>query len=282
MNHPPLILREPERIRETVALWRAGAHRIGFVPTMGALHEGHMRLIDEAHATCDKVVASIFVNPAQFGPNEDYAKYPRQVDKDVEQLTRHHCNLLFLPDVRHIYPEGFSTHVSVAGAMTDVLCGAHRPGHFDGVATVVSVLLNIVQPDVTFFGEKDYQQFQIIRRFHADLRLPGNICGIPTAREADGLALSSRNQYLNARERAIAPALHAELHRLRSELEKRQSANALEEAQQRLIAAGFDKIDYLEIRHGETLALLTENLAGGRIFAAAWLGNTRLIDNMEL
>lgn len=282
MNPSPLLLREPGRIAETVALWRAGGQRIGFVPTMGALHQGHMALVEEARKQCDKAVVSIFVNPTQFGPNEDYSRYPRQVDKDMELLSRHGCDLLWLPDVHHIYPEGFATRVSVSGDMTGILCGAHRAGHFDGVATVVSILLNAVRPDVAFFGEKDYQQLRIIRRFHADLLLPGEIRGVPTSREGDGLALSSRNQYLSERERAIAPKLYATLKWVKAELETRPTEEVLEEARSTLLAAGFDNVDYLELRHGDSLALLGDNLAGGRVFVAAWLGKTRLIDNLEL
>lgn len=282
MKPPPLLLRERQRIAETIALWRAENCRIGFVPTMGALHAGHMALIEAAQQQCDKVVASIFVNPTQFGPNEDYSRYPRQVDKDVDLLTRHDCHLLWLPDVHDIYPEGFATKVTVAGALAGVLCGAHRVGHFDGVATVVNILLNTVRPDISFFGEKDYQQLQIIRQVAADMQLPGEIRGVPTLREADGLALSSRNQYLTEAERRIAPALHATLRWIKTELETRQMAAVLEEAQEHLLALGFDHVDYLEIRHGRTLELLDDTLVEGRIFAAAWLGKTRLIDNIEL
>lgn len=278
----PLLLREPERIAETIALWRAQGHTIGFVPTMGALHAGHMALIEMARQRCGKVVASIFVNPAQFGPNEDYARYPRQVDKDMEMLAQHGCHLLWLPDVRHIYPEGFATQVRIAEPISGILCGAHRSGHFDGVATVVSILLNAVRPDQSFFGEKDYQQLTIIRRLHTDLRLPGEICGVPSVREADGLALSSRNQYLSAPERATAPALYAALKWVKTEIEKRPPEEVLEQAKERLLRDGFDKVEYLELRHGQTLEPLGDSLLNGRVFAAAWLGKTRLIDNLEL
>jgi len=282
MNPSPLLLREPDRITEMVAEWRAQGQRIGFVPTMGALHEGHMALVEEARKHCDKAVVSIFVNPTQFGEGEDYTRYPRMVDRDIDLLSRHGCDLVWLPDVHHIYPDGFSTKVSIGNEITGILCGRHRAGHFDGVATVVSILLNTVRPDASFFGEKDYQQLHIIRRLAADLHLPGKVCGIPIVREADGLALSSRNQYLTPQERAVAPALYATLKWVRTELENRSCAEVLEEAQNRLLRVGFDAVDYLEIRHGDTLALLEENVAGGRVFVAAWLGKARLLDNLEL
>lgn len=282
MKSSPLLLRDPQDIRRTLNNWRTGGERIGFVPTMGALHRGHLALVEEAQKHCTKVVVSIFVNPTQFGANEDFSRYPRMVDKDMDMLTRQGCDLLWLPDVHHIYPEGFATTVSVAPALTSVLCGVHRAGHFDGVATVVSILLGVVQPDITCFGEKDYQQLQIIRRIHADLRLSGQIQPVATVREADGLALSSRNQYLSVQERRIAPALHATLKWGREEVENRAATEVLDEARTSLLAAGFNAVDYLEIRHAETLALLEENLAGGRIFVAARLGSTRLIDNLEI
>lgn len=282
MQPSPLLLREPDRIRAQVEQWRANGQRVGFVPTMGALHSGHASLVDAAREHCDRVVVSIFVNPTQFGPNEDYSRYPRTVDQDIDLLSRHNCDMVWLPDVHAIYPESFVTQISLAESFTGILCGAHRPGHFNGVATVVSILLNSVRPDVSFFGEKDYQQLQIIRRLATDLRLPGDISGVPTVREADGLALSSRNRYLSEKERKTAPQLHATMRWIAREVENRKTRDVLDEAQETLMNAGFDKIDYLEIRHGDSLALLDENLADGRIFAAAWLGKTRLIDNLEL
>lgn len=278
----PLLLRDPEAVAAQVGRWRGGGERVGFVPTMGALHAGHLSLLEEARKSCGRTVVSIFVNPTQFSAGEDYSRYPRRVDEDVDLLSRHGCDLVWLPDIHHIYPEGFATRVCVDARLTGILCGAHRSGHFDGVATVVSVLLNAVRPEVCCFGEKDYQQLQVIRRMHRDLRLPGAILAVPTAREADGLAFSSRNRYLTARERGIAPQLHATLKWIRAETEERAAAEVLEEAAERLIRAGFNRLDYLEIRHETTLELLTGNLSEGRIFAAAWLGDTRLIDNHPL
>lgn len=282
MKSSPLLLRDPQDIRHTIENWRAGGERIGFVPTMGALHSGHLALVEEAQKYCTKLVVSIFVNPTQFGAGEDFSRYPRMVDKDMDMLTGQGCDLLWLPDVHHIYPEGFATTVSVAPTLSGVLCGAHRAGHFDGVATVVSILLGVVQPDISCFGEKDYQQLQIIRRIHTDLRLNGQIQPVATVREVDGLALSSRNQYLNADERRIAPALYATLKWVREETENRAASEVLDEARATLINAGFSAVDYCEIRHAQTLELLEENLAGGRIFVAARLGSTRLIDNLEI
>jgi pantoate--beta-alanine ligase len=281
MPHAPLLLRTPEEIRRQIALWREEGHRIGFVPTMGALHAGHAALVERAREECGKVAVSIFVNPAQFAANEDFSRYPRTVDQDVDLLSRHGCALVYLPDAHSVYPPGFATAVRVRG-LSDVLCGAHRPGHFDGVATVVTLLLNTVRPDASFFGEKDYQQLCVLRRLAADLRLPGVIHGVPTVREADGLARSSRNRYLSTEQRRVAPALYRALCRIREEVERRPAAEALEEAEHNLIRAGFDSIDYCEIRHEETLELLTEHLSGGRIFLAARLGVTRLIDNLAV
>ncbi len=282
MTPSPLLLRTPLDIQQKVHDWRVQGERIGFVPTMGALHAGHLALVEAAQNHCTKVVVSIFVNPTQFSAGEDFSHYPRMVDKDMELLARQGCNLLWLPDVHHIYPEDFATTVSVSPTLSGVLCGAHRAGHFDGVATVVSILFNTVQPDIACFGEKDYQQLQIIRRIHTDLRLSGQIQPVATVREADGLALSSRNQYLNELERRIAPALYSTMKWIRQETENRMAAEVLEEARIRLLSAGFSAVDYCEIRHGETLELLQENLAGGRIFVAVRLGSTRLIDNMEI
>lgn len=277
----PLTTKEIPNLRGVIAEWRAHGDRIAFVPTMGALHEGHLALVRAARRQCERVVVSIFVNPTQFGPNEDFSRYPRTVEADIKLLSTVPADLVWLPEVEDIYPPGSTTRVTV-GEMGDVLCGAHRPSHFDGVATVVTILLNSVQPDMAFFGEKDYQQLHIIRRMAADLGLPGEIHGVPTMREADGLALSSRNRYLSAEERAKAPLLYAVMREIASEsADGGQLHAALEEGRAALSEAGFT-VDYLEARDERTLAPLSAPSLHGRLFVAAKLGNTRLIDNLAL
>lgn len=276
----PLTTREIPNLRGVVSEWRAQGERVGFVPTMGALHAGHLALVKEARLHCDRVVVSIFVNPAQFGPNEDFSRYPRTEEADI-QLLAGSADLVWLPQVEDIYPPGSSTRVTVGDAAC-VLCGAHRPGHFDGVATVVTILLNAVRPEMAFFGEKDYQQLFIIRRMAADLGLPGEIHGVPTVREVDGLALSSRNRYLSAEERAKAPLLHTVMRDIASiSADGGQLHAALEDGRRRLTEAGFD-VDYLEARDERTLAPLPAPSLHGRLFIAARLGSTRLIDNLAL
>lgn len=236
------------------------------IPTMGALHAGHMRLVEAAKAQGLTPVVSIFVNPKQFGAGEDFDRYPRPVEEDDALCRAHGVAAVWRPTVEEIYPSGFATTVHIAPGLTGILCGAHRPGHFDGVATVVSILINTVRPTATFFGEKDYQQLCIIKRLAADLRLPGEIIGVPTVREADGLALSSRNRYLTAPERAIAPRLYQALQRVAGgELSPAQASDYL-------LEHGFDKVDYIEQRSLEP--------GVQRVLGAAWLGRTRLIDNV--
>lgn len=276
----PLTTKEIPNLRGVVAQWRAYGGQIGFVPTMGALHAGHLALVREAKRRCDHVVVSIFVNPAQFGPNEDFSRYPRTVEADL-QLLAGHADLVWLPEVEDIYPSGSGAKVTI-GAAANILCGAHRPGHFDGVATVVTILLNAVIPDVSFFGEKDYQQLHIIRRMVADLGLPGEIQGVPTIREPDGLALSSRNRYLSAEERAKASLLHEVLQSVaRRSIDSTHLQTALSEGRHTLTEAGF-VIDYLEARDDRTLVQINAPYLHGRLFVAARLGNTRLIDNLAL
>lgn len=280
MKHPPQMTLTVPELHAHLNAWRMDGQSIGFVPTMGALHAGHMALVAAAKAVCNKVAVSIFVNPKQFGEGEDFSRYPRTVDKDVALLTEHGADLLFLPDAHILYPEGFATEVRVKGLDT-VLDGVHRPGHFNGVATVVSVLLNLFAADKVFFGEKDWQQLTIIRRMAKDLRLPGEIMGVPTVREADGLALSSRNQYLDARERRIAPLLHQVMCFIRDQQKSMPTAALVQEGRAELLKQGFTKVDYLETRDGETLEP-SDNPTRARLFAAAWLGTTRLIDNISL
>jgi pantoate--beta-alanine ligase len=270
-------------LRRSIAGWRRAGETVALVPTMGALHAGHLALVTRARELCDRAVASIFVNPAQFGPNEDFARYPRDEAGDAAKLVQARCDLLYAPAVEDIYPPGFSTTVT-AGAIAEGLCGRFRPGHFAGVATIVTKLLVEVQADVACFGEKDYQQLQVIRRVARDLDIPVRIEGVATVREADGLALSSRNAYLTPEERAIAPALQRTLREVARRLESGETGidTAVEAGLAELARAGFSKIDYLEVCDADTLAPLMRPDRPGRILAAAWLGRTRLIDNVPV
>ncbi|MBO0739191.1 MAG: pantoate--beta-alanine ligase [Alphaproteobacteria bacterium] len=270
-------------LRRHIGIWRGGGDRIGLVPTMGALHQGHMALVRAARAECGRVVTSIFVNPKQFAPGEDLASYPRREAADLALLASAEVDLAFAPATADIYPAGFATVVRVTG-LTDVLCGAHRAGHFDGVATVVTKLLLQSSPDAAYFGEKDYQQLIVVRRLVADLDIPVRIVGVPTVREPDGLALSSRNAYLTPEQRRIAPAIARVLRSIAEAVARRPNSVACELASGReeLRKAGFS-LEYLEIRDAETLTPVTDQLtAPSRVFVAARLGRTRLIDNMPL
>jgi pantoate--beta-alanine ligase len=261
-------------------------HTIGFIPTMGALHAGHMALIDAATAAGLTPVVSIFVNPLQFGVGEDLARYPRTLESDVALCFEHGAALVWTPTAEVLYPEGFGTKVLPSEALTGVLCGAARPGHFTGVATVVTKLLRCVRPAVSFFGEKDYQQLCVIKNIHRDLHLDGRIQGIPTVREADGLALSSRNRYLSAAERAQATALIRTLRNAAIIIKKNGFLpdNDSKEAIDSVLSSGFSTVDYFEVRHGDDLRLVQpgDSLAAARVFIAARLGNTRLIDNIPV
>jgi pantoate--beta-alanine ligase len=269
-------------LRARVRDWRAEGWTIGLVPTMGALHDGHLALIRAAQARCDRVIATIFVNPVQFGPTEDFDAYPRTEETDAAKLRSHMTDLLFAPEVGEIYPAGFATTVHVAG-VPEGLCGGHRPGHFDGVSTVVSKLLLQALPDIAFFGEKDYQQLQTIRRVTADLDIPVEITGVPTVREADGLALSSRNVYLDPGQREIAPGLYRELVVLGAAIEQGESVGAtIAGARRRLVDSGFDRVEYLELRDARSLVPVADANGPARLLAAAWLGRTRLIDNIAV
>ena len=274
------IVRTVADLRKHIALWRKGQVRVGLVPTMGALHQGHMALVEAARAECDRIVASIFVNPKQFAPTEDLGSYPRREAADLEMLASAGVDLVFIPAVDEIYPPGFATLVRVDG-LTEGLCGAHRAGHFDGVTTVVTKLLIQALPDTAYFGEKDYQQLTVVRRLARDLDLPVRIAGVPTVREPDGLALSSRNVYLSAEERRIAPNLARVLRSIAAVLAQDPNAVAQEIAHgsAALQQAGF-AVEYLEIREAESLAVTSEVTASSRVFAAVRLGTTRLIDNM--
>jgi len=271
-------------LRARVSAWRRNGLRVGFAPTMGALHEGHLSLVKLALERCDRAVASIFVNPTQFGPNEDFAAYPRDEARDAALLAVAGCHLLYAPTVEEMYPIGFATTVDVAG-VSEPLDGAARPGHFAGVATVVTKLLLQCAPDVAVFGEKDYQQLQVIRRLVRDLDIPVEIVGAPTARAADGLALSSRNAYLTPQQRAAAPELYAALQEAAALLRAGAAASEAEAAARaRLTAAGFQRIDYVEARRADDLARLGPGPIEGpaRLLAAAVIGRARLIDNIQV
>jgi pantoate--beta-alanine ligase len=277
------IVRTIVDLRSHIAGWRKSAARVGLVPTMGALHEGHLALVQAARAECERVVATIFVNPKQFAPNEDLGSYPRREAADLAMLREAGVALVFMPGTAEIYPPGFATTVRVEG-LTDCLCGAHRLGHFDGVATVVTKLLLQSLPDVAYFGEKDYQQLLVVRRLARDLDVPVRIEGVPTVREPDGLALSSRNAYLSTEERQIAPNLARVLRRIAAALAAQPGTVASEIAQGRadLESAGL-AVEYLEIRDADTLAPVAATVSGpARVFAAVHLGRTRLIDNFPI
>ncbi len=276
------IIRDPQALAVALKALKQGGESLALVPTMGALHAGHMALVAEARKRADRVAASIFVNPMQFGPQEDLARYPRQEDADAAMLREAGCDMLWLPTAQQIYPEGFATSVSVAG-VSERWEGEARPGHFEGVATVVAKLLITVMPDVALFGEKDFQQLAVIRRMTADLGLPVEIVGVPTLRDRDGLALSSRNAYLNRDERSLAPALPHSLERARERIIAGEPVGpVLAEAKQALVNAGFLKIDYLALVDAATLEPLSKPHGEMRLLAAATLGGTRLIDNVRV
>ncbi len=264
--------------------------RVGFVPTMGALHEGHRRLIESSLKTTDATVVSIFVNPRQFGPNEDFEKYPRTEGEDLALCEAAGAALVFMPPVSVIYPEEPLVRVTVAPRLAGVLCGAHRPGHFDGVAQVVALLFNLVQPTHAFFGEKDYQQLLIIKRLVADLGFPITIVPVPTVRESDGLALSSRNRYLSPEERAKAPSIYRVMCQCRERAEQVRfdrialPVERLEEEGRMLLLKEIPDavIDYFEIRHADTLERTSFVMNRSRLFVAVRIGTTRLIDNFAL
>ncbi len=269
-------------LRAQVRDWKREGLVVGFVPTMGNLHAGHISLIAEARRHADKVIASVFVNPTQFGPNEDFDSYPRTLDADSEKLAAAECDLLFAPSVDEMYPEKNRTWVDVDD-LGDYLCGASRPGHFRGVTTVVSKLFNIVQPDIACFGEKDFQQLAIIRRMVTDLFFPVQVIGVPTCRESNGLAMSSRNGYLNAEQKQQAAEIYKVLQALAAEIRVQPGDYRTLESKysQTLQASGFD-VDYLKIANADSLAPAERPDRHLVIAVAAKLGTTRLIDNVSL
>ncbi|MDP9262701.1 MAG: pantoate--beta-alanine ligase [Acidobacteriota bacterium] len=270
-------------MRAASAQARRGANRLGFVPTMGALHEGHLSLVRAARALCDVVAVSIFVNPTQFGPSEDFSKYPRSFERDSEMLEAAGMDFLFAPSVEEMYPKGAVTFVTVEG-LSEKLCGRSRPGHFRGVTTVVAKLFNIVQPDLAFFGQKDAAQTVIVEKMVRDLDLPIEIVVCPIVREADGLAMSSRNAYLNAEQRRSATVLHRALRKVEELAEKgeRTSSKLIDAAQRVFREEPAVKVDYVEIVDNETLDPVADVSRGALVAVAAFVGATRLIDNIVL
>ena len=278
------VVRTVAALRETVSGWKRQGFTVGFVPTMGALHEGHLALVREAGRRADRVVASVFVNPAQFAAHEDLGTYPRQEARDADLLAGAGCALMYAPTVEEMYPADASTTVSV-GPPAEELEGACRPQMFGGVALVVAKLLNQVQPDVAVFGEKDYQQLIVIRRMARDLDFATAIAGVPTIRDGHGLALSSRNAYLSEAELEVARRLNGVLAEAGARAGASQPVNGIEAAaREALLTAGFGHVDYVAIRRADDLAPFADGIVDGpaRVLAAAWLGKTRLIDNMPV
>lgn len=275
----PRIVRTAEAQRAALAPWRK-SERIALVPTMGALHSGHIALVRAARRRADRVVVSVFVNPAQFGPNEDFARYPRTWKEDLAKLAAEKVDLVFAPSVREMYPDGFATKIALDGPARGLETD-FRPHFFAGVATVVAKLLVGALPDFAIFGEKDYQQLQVVRRMTADLGLPVKILGVPTVREKDGLALSSRNAYLSVSDRRTAPTLHRVLSETAASIRRGAPIGpTLVRGRRTIKAAGF-KLDYLEARHATTLEPVTSRADGPvRLLVAARIGGTRLIDNI--
>jgi pantoate--beta-alanine ligase len=282
MANAPVVVRSVKELRGITAEWRRDGEASALVPTMGALHEGHLSLVDLAHEHADRSVVSIFVNPRQFAPGEDLATYPRDEDGDLEKLYEHDADLVYIPGEHEMYPPDFSTSVRVE-AVSEGLCGASRPHFFGGVATVVAKLLIQAQCDYAVFGEKDYQQLLVIRRMARDLNIPTEILGAPIVREDDGLAMSSRNRNLSPQDREMAPHLYAVLENVADNIRAGIAAEqAVQEGLQVLARAGFD-VDYLELRDARTLEPLDALGDGaGRLFAGAYLGKTRLIDNVAV
>ncbi len=269
-------------LRQAVEAWRGCGETIALVPTMGAFHRGHLALVEEAMGRCRRTVVSIFVNPTQFGAGEDFDSYPRHTADDAEKLAQLGVDLIYNPTAAEMYPDGFTTEVRVAG-LSDGLCAVQRPHHFPGVATVVAKLLAQCRPHMALFGEKDYQQLLVIRRLARDLDLGVEIVGVPTVRESDGLAMSSRNEGLTPNGRVVAGRLYGVLHEVSVRILSDQPvAEALAQGRDELIALGFDAVDYLELRHGESLVPLDRARGPARLLAAVHIDGCRLIDNIAL
>lgn len=282
MSHDMKIVRTKDEWRPLRRRWIFKGEKVAVVPTMGALHAGHLSLVEAAKASADRVIVTIFVNPKQFNNPDDLTGYPRTEDEDAAKLAPYGIDALYVPTPDQIYPEGFATNVRVSG-LTEDLEGAHRPGHFDGVATVVSKLFLQSRADVAYFGQKDYQQLLLVTRLSRDLDIETEVVGCPTVREADGLAMSSRNVRLSAQQRAIAPALKAEMDRAAEAIRRGADMRVvLDSAKQQIKTAGYDTVEYLELRDAETLAPVTDLSRPTRLLAAAMLGDVRLIDNIAV
>ena len=278
----PTIIRTLAELRGIVGGWKSAGETVGVVPTMGALHAGHLSLVRAASQQCDRVIVTLFINPKQFDNPTDYANYPRTEEEDARKLKSFKVDVLYVPDGDQMYPDGFATTVSVAG-LTKGLCGAHRVGHFDGMATVVTKLFTQTQADKAFFGEKDYQQLQVVTRLARDLDLPIEVIGCPTIREEDGLAMSSRNLLLSDRARTRAPELHLAMEDVAEGLLAGVDLEALKEkAFARLERAGFGEVEYMDLRAADDLELLTKPDRPARLLAAVWLAGVRLIDNIAV
>ncbi|MCD6506230.1 pantoate--beta-alanine ligase [Candidatus Poribacteria bacterium] len=277
-----MVLSKPEEVQRHCERVRLQGKRIGFVPTMGYFHEGHLTLMRRAREENDLLVVSLFVNPTQFGPNEDYERYPRDLDRDRELAEKEGVDLLFVPSVEDMYPAGYATYVEVTGTLTSVLCGARRPGHFRGVTTVVAKLFNIVKPHRAYFGEKDAQQLRVIKRMAKDLNFDVEIISVPTVRESDGLAMSSRNEYLSPEERKAALVLWRSLNLARSlaEAGERKADRIISEMRRLIESEPLAKIDYVEIVDSETLEKVDRIEGEVLVALAVFIGTTRLIDNM--
>lgn len=277
------VIRDVASLRNLQGHWRHAGQSVGLVPTMGALHAGHMALVKAAREQNHRVLVTIFVNPTQFGPDEDLESYPDTFAEDIDLLTGAKVDAVFVPSVDHIYPDGFATTVKVSG-LTDVLCGAKRPGHFDGVTQVVTKLFNLGQAERAYFGQKDWQQLAVVRRLARDLNFATEVIGVPTVRDENGLALSSRNSNMTEKQREIAPHLHRSIRNAAARIAAGHGASgSCYAAEQDLLLRGFRSIDYLECRDGDSLEAVEKPSKGGaRVFAAAYLGDTRLIDNVSI
>ena len=276
------IVRTVAELRSHISMWRRAGLSVALVPTMGSLHAGHLSLMKVGKERSDRVIATIFVNPLQFAPDEDFETYPRREDSDIRKLVEEDIDLLFAPDVNEMYRPDATTTISVGG-LTDCLCALSRPGFFDGVATVVTKLLLQALPDIAIFGEKDYQQLLVIKRLATDLDIPVEIIGAPTIREEDGLALSSRNVYLDTKSRSIAPSMYNILNQYASDISNGNDIKkSLQLAKKNMQKSGFEKIEYLDLRSSQTLQACNDIKRPSRLFAAAWLGSTRLIDNLAI
>ena len=275
-------IRRIKEVRSRVSRWQKDGQRVALVPTMGGLHEGHLSLVRHAAKLADRVIVSLFVNPTQFNNKGDLEKYPRDEVSDRKKMAGLGVDVLFAPDAIEMYPPGFATEVTISGA-SDMLCGKYRPGHFDGVATIVTKLFLQTGADVACFGEKDFQQLSLVRQLVRDLNIPIEIAGVPTVREEDGLAMSSRNVRLSAEDRVIAPQLHEALVGVRDAVKGGKNvATAIRTAKSRLVKAGFSSIDYLELRAEDNLETVKNLKRPARLLVAAWLGDVRLIDNIPV